>query len=82
MNSFRIETKEEFFKILVCDEDTVTSAFKSMKHNTLRLNFELFQFSFEFFYFDFHPLYICYIVLKKSDILPICFVLYIDGSCF
>lgn len=53
-----------------------------MKHNTLRLNFELFQFSFEFFYFDFHPVYICYIVLKKSDILPICFVLYIDGSCF
>ena len=28
MNSFRIETKEEFFKILDCDEDTVTSAIK------------------------------------------------------
>lgn len=28
MNSFRIETKEEFFKILDCDEDTFTSAIK------------------------------------------------------
>ena len=37
-----------------------------MKHNTLRLNFELFQFSFEFFYFDFHPVYICYITTLNN----------------
>ncbi len=41
MNSFRIETKEEFFKILDCDEDTFTSAIKDKeKKPILNINYK------------------------------------------
>ena len=40
MNSFRIETKEEFFKILDCDEDTVTSAIKDKEKSYLNINYK------------------------------------------
>ena len=44
MNSFRIETKEEFFKILDCDEDTFTMRdlpYKQLKELSSKLTAEL-----------------------------------------
>lgn len=45
MNSFRIETKEEFFKILDCDEDTFTSAIKDKEKAYFKYKLEIHNFT-------------------------------------